>query len=53
MGLVMVRPAVMAGAADGIRTVVAAEADAAPAAPPGAGCLARPACKGPRAGGSS
>jgi hypothetical protein len=34
MGLVMVRPAVMAGAADGIRTVVVAVANAAPAAPP-------------------
>jgi hypothetical protein len=33
MGLVMVRPAVMAGAANGIRTVVVAKANAAPAAP--------------------
>jgi hypothetical protein len=35
----------MAGAADGIGTVVAAEANAAPAASPRGGCLARPACK--------
>lgn len=37
-GLVMVRPAIMAGAADGIRTVVVAEANAAPgwlSGPPG------------------
>ena len=58
MGLVMVRPVVMAGAADGIRAVVVAKANAAPGrATPGLVALpaqpAKPGCnplqeRGPR-----